>query len=343
MLMAMLDEYASARHLKVKSRKEKGCLADSFLPRKGDGAKAVAGKIVTIVLLLVIVVCGVVVGRELYERFEAQQNNERLINMRPGDDPLGRGDAVSAAAPSEGPNGGQAEERKPLVLLDTAAEYMEINGDYAGWVRIPGVFQEPVVQRGDNDYYLKINFYGQKRSVGTVFADYRNVVNDYDVSDNIILYGHNNKDGSMFGNMDYYVYDLKYWLKNPFVYFETRYERNVYVIIASFITNTQPEHDNGNIFNYQNYINFLPDGEYTFDNFIREINERTQFTTGIEATAEDKFLTLSTCQYLWEPSRHVIVARKLRPGETTENFDTTGFKINPNPKWPEIYYRYGGT
>jgi sortase B len=341
--MAMSDEYLAARHLKPQPGKKKKSFSERFIPRRGDGAKVFASKIVTIVLLLVIAVCGVIVGRELYERQEAYNNNERLINLRPADDPLGGKNPLGGVEDEPSQNLENGQDRKPLIQLDSASEYIEINGDYAGWIKIPRVFQEPVVQADDNDYYLKYNFYGQKRSVGTVFADSRNVINDYDISDNIVLYGHNNQDGSMFGNMDFYLYDKKYWLKNPFVYFETRYERNVYVIIASFVTNTEPADDNGNVFDYQNFVNFTPDGEYSFDAFMGEVYERTHFTTGIDVNADDKFITLSTCQYFWEPSRHVIVARKLRPGETTENIDISGFEINPNPKWPAIYYKYGGT
>ena len=36
------------------------------------------------------------------------------------------------------------------------------------------------------------------------------------------------------------------------------------------------------------------------------------------------------------------MGRKLRDGETAENFDTTKFSKNPNPKWPAIYYKYNG-
>jgi sortase B len=342
--MAMSDEYLAARHTKTESKKKKKSFSESFIPRKGDGVKTIISKIITFVLLLVIVVCGVIVFGELYERPVAPKYNERRRNLRPVNDPLGGADypiAVNNGSADAETEVGQ--ERKPLVLLDTASEYLEINGDYVGWIKIPRVFQEPVVQAEDNDHYLKINFYGQKRSVGTVFADFRNVVNDYDVSDNIILYGHNNKDGSMFGNMDFYLHDKKYWLNNPFVFFETKYERNVYVIIASFVTNTEPKDDNGNLFDYQNYVNFAEDGKYSFDSFIAEVDERTHFTTGIDVNADDKFLTLSTCQYIWEPSRHVIVARKLRYGESTDSIDLSNFQINPNPKWPAIYYKYGGS
>jgi hypothetical protein len=128
---------------------------------------------------------------------------------------------------------------------------------------------------------------------------------------------------------------------NPFIYFNSNYTEDTYVIISSFVINTLPEHDNGNdIFDYHNYINF---GEIrSYENFMEEITERSTIITGIDCNADDDYLTLSTCSTEWDDSRHVIVARKLRNGETKESIDTTNFSKNPNPKWPAIYYKYNG-
>lgn len=233
------------------------------------------------------------------------------------------------------------EELPPLEELAAAKELLAINPDTVGYVRIPDCVDEPVVKGTDNEYYLKHNFYNNQRQCGTCFADYRNKVGGYERSDNIILYAHNQKDGTMFGNLDYYRWDPAYWLKNPFVYFNTNYSEDVYVIIASFVINTLPEHDNGNpVFDYQNYIDFNDD--YPYDKFMDEITKRSTIITGIDCTEDDEYLTLSTCSTEWDESRHVIVARKLRADESTDTIDTTKFSKNPNPKWPAIYYKYNG-
>lgn len=243
------------------------------------------------------------------------------------------GDAAVTEAP---------EVLEPLIEQPFAIELENINPDACGYVRIPDVLDEAVVQYTDNSYYLEHNLYGEKRSCGTIFADYRDVVNDYDSnqSDNIILFGHNQADGTMFGNMDYYRWNYNYWQTNPFIYFSNKYKDYTYVIISSFVTNTEPEHDNGNVFDYWNYINF--GGNYSYDDFISEITERSTIITGVDVSEDDKFLTLSTCSTEWEPSRHVIVARRLRDGETEYSIDKTKFSVNPDPKWPAIYYKYNG-
>ncbi len=337
--MSMTDEIKKPQ--KVKKKKKKS-FSEAFIPRKGDSKKEIASKVFSLISLAVLIVCIVILGVYFYHQFEAKKNNENIKVI------YNQAQQKNEAAVTEDQTlvdeSVPEVERPPLVKTSAAEEMLAINKDYAGYVYIPNVMSEAVVKTDNNEYYLNHNFYDQTRSCGTVFADYRNVVNDYSdkVSDNIILYGHNQRDGTMFGNMDYYKWDYKYWLKNPYIYFDNHYSSGTYVIISSFVINTEPEHDNGNVFDYNNYINFQSEGTYTYENFIKEITERSHFITGVDVNEDDKFLTLSTCTYEWEPARHVIVARKLRSGETTDDIDITKFTVNPNPKWPAIYYKYNG-
>lgn len=339
--MAMTDEaHANPRY---KPKKKKG-FAESFIPLKGDSPKEIFSKVIVLISIAALIACGVILGVYFYHGFEAKQTHTNIKDIKDAYSQIGNtaSDSGNAAAltTSVGENGEIV--RNPLVNLPFADKMLEINSDYVGYVSIPGRINEAVVQGPDDEYYLNTDIYGRKRQCGTVFADYRNNISDYaDLqSDNIILYGHNQVDGTMFGEMDYYKWDYKYWLKNPFIYFDNRYEHSVYVIIASFVTNTEPEHDNGKVFDYNNYINFGK--KHPFDTFIKELNERSHFHTGIDVNEDDKFITLSTCSYEWDTSRHVIIGRKLRAGETVENIDLSGFEVNNNPKWPAVYYQYNG-
>lgn len=345
--MAIADEAKKPQHFKetAKSKKKKKSFSEAFIPHKGDSKKEITGKFISLISIAVLIVCLAILAVYFYHQFEAKQNNKNIKVIY--------NQAVKDSQSTDIPTADSTQEnneqtpdvvRPPLTVSPAAEEMLAINKDYVGYVYIPDVLSEAVVQTADNEYYLKHNFYDQTRSCGTVFADFRNNVSDYSdlQSDNIILYGHNQRDGTMFGNMDYYKWDYKYWLKNPFIYFDNIYESGTYVIVSSFVINTEPEHDNGNVFDYNNFINFKDSGDYTFENFKKEITERSHFITGIDIDENDKFLTLSTCTYEWEPARHVIIARKLRSGETTDNIDTSNFMVNPNPKWPAIYYKYNG-
>ena len=341
--MALADEVYQSQHYKEKEKKKKS-FSEAFIPQKGDSGKEIFSKVFSLFAIAVLIACIVVLAIYFYHQFEAKQNNNKLNVIYNSATNTPSNDTTVTDTPSAGNiEDVPVEERPPLVKSEAAEKMLAINPDYVGYLYIPDVLGEPIVQR-DDKFYLKHNFYGQTRSVGTVFADSRNVINDYSdkQSSNSIVYGDNNRDGSMFGNLDYYKWDVKYWLKNPFIYFDNFYENYTYVIISSFVINTLPEHDNGNLFKYINYINFRENSKYTFEDYKNEITVRSQFITGIDFDENDKYLTLSTCAYEWDDARHVIIARRLRPGETTDSIDTTNFSANPNPKWPAIYYKFNG-
>lgn len=308
-----------------------------------------------VIAVIVLVVCLGVLGIYIYQMFEAKKNAEDLDKIYDSSTTYKviHAQTEAPAEDNDGDAGLSGEDtgtvsetetvREPLVPTAAAAEYLMINPDTVGHVRIPGAISEVVVQSDDNEYYLDHNFYGSVRQCGTCFADYRNVINDYPdlQSDNIILYSHNQKDGSMFGNMDYYRWNLQYWQENPFIYFSNNYEESTYVIFSSFVTNSLPEHDDGNVFDFWNYVEFT--GDHPYDTFISEVTARSEIITGIDVNETDKFLTLQTCSYDWEEARHVIVARKLRGNETEAGIKSSAdLQKNPDPKMPAIYYKYNG-
>ncbi len=76
-----------------------------------------------------------------------------------------------------------------------------LNPDIVAWIRCEELgIDYPVVQGADNDYYLHRTFTGEDHIAGCIFMDCRNSA---DFSDQrTILYGHNMKDGSMFGRLN---------------------------------------------------------------------------------------------------------------------------------------------
>ncbi|MDR0946462.1 MAG: class B sortase, partial [Ruminococcus sp.] len=241
------------------NNKPKKSFKESFIPSKSDDTGTLISKIIVLASVIALLVCLYLVGLHFYRIWETEKNSAELggIYSGQGAHVIERvTTAVTTPAVTDA-SGVTVAPKEPWVeppRLPAVADMLALNEDYQAYISIPGVFSEVVVKHDDNEYYLTHNFYGQKRSAGTVFADYRNVINGENVSDNIVLYGHNNRDGTMFGNMDYYKYNVNYWLKNPFVYFDNFYSQDVYVIIASFITNVDPEDDNGTVFDYQNFI-----------------------------------------------------------------------------------------
>ncbi len=239
-------------------------------------------------------------------------------------------------------------EEGPLELLPDLADYVRKNSDTAGWVHVPGtLIDTPVVQCDNNDYYLDHNFNGGHSQAGWLFADYRGVVNDfsYNQCNNIIIYGHNQADGSMFGTLQKYKVThentsrFDFYLDHPTFEFSNLYHEYTYKIISVFVLETQPyQTRDGELFDYQNYIVFGQDS-YTYDQWMDEIMKRTEINTGVDVNETDKFLTLSTCSNEFADSRFIVVGRRVREGEDPD-VDTSLATLNKDavePDWNYIY------
>ena len=243
----------------------------------------------------------------------------------------------------------EAAEPPPLVTMEKYDKYISENADTAGWITVGGTkIDNIVVQTDNNDFYLDRDFYGVKSQPGSIYADFRCNVNTYNEkqSDNIILYGHNQADGTMFGTLNRYkvksgyTSNFDFYLEHPTFTFSNLYEEYTYKIVAAFIIEVEPRHTrDGVIFDYHNYINFNEGTSYNYENFVNGIMERTAINTGVDVQEGDKFMTLSTCSNEFEPSRFVVIGRRVRDGESPE-VDTSKASINENAKEPDINFIY---
>ena len=89
----------------------------------------------------------------------------------------------------------------------------DVNPDIAGWLYCPGtVINYPVMQTDDNDFYLHHDFRGEYSPGGALFAD--SACAFHTPNSALVIYGHNMKDGSMFGTLTRYR-DRAYFEENP--------------------------------------------------------------------------------------------------------------------------------
>lgn len=191
-----------------------------------------------------------------------------------------------------------------LEILREYAEAYKLNNDLVGWIRIDGTtINYPVVQRPEQtDYYLRRDFYGEKASHGCIYA--REQCDVTAPSDNITIYGHRMKDGTMFAPLAAYE-DKAYWEANQYIQFDTLTEHHTYQIIAVFLTTATL----GEGFQYHLFV----DAEDTsdFNSFIARCKQLALYETGLSAAPGDKLITLSTCEYTQENGRLVVVAKKI--------------------------------
>jgi SrtB family sortase len=238
----------------------------------------------------------------------------------------------------------------PLVISPEMQPFVDENPDTAGWIKVDCGVDNVVMQTADNEKYLHADFYGGYSQAGTVFADFRCIVNDYPdkQTDNIVLYGHNQKDKTMFGTLKAYkvtrqnTKGLDYYKEHPTFTFSNLYETFTYKIVSIFVTEVEPrQNPTGEIFDYHNYVTFnnVKSGKYTYDNWEAQILAHSGIDTNVDIEKGDHFITLSTCSNEFEPSRLVVIGRRLRDGESAE-VDTSKAVLNTDaiePDWDFIY------
>ncbi len=223
-------------------------------------------------------------------------------------------------------------------VLDQYKPFVAINGDMQGWIEIPETnLSYPVVQTVDNDYYHRRGFDGKDDYYGVPYLDYECSIDVDEVSDNLIIYGHNiGNDGLMFNPLSYYK-QLDFYKTHPIVNFDTIYKEQSFKIFGVFITNAEPEQDNGKVFKYWQMVDFDDDSE--FNDYVNEVRKRSIWDIDtVDVQPGDQLLTLSTCVYDFRPeARIVIVARQLREGEEA-TVDTANVVKNEDAYYPQAYY-----
>ena len=167
------------------------------------------------------------------------------------------------------------EEKK---YLDT--KILEENQDTVGWIKIEGTkIDYPVVKYTDNEYYLKHDFKKNLNSAGWIFMDYQNNFNDQ----NIVLYGHNRTDGSMFGSLKMLFDDEFYKDHKNEILFIKENEIIRYSIFSVYkVVNTDS-------YNSTNFI--------SLEEKVEEFKNRSSIHFDFDVSDVSQIITLSTCDY----------------------------------------------
>lgn len=166
----------------------------------------------------------------------------------------------------------------------------KLNSDYACWINIPGTdISYPVVLPEDNDFYLHRTFEEKDYAyAGTLFID---AFSEKGLDqDNLIIYGHNMKNGTMFGELQKFK-DNDYFEGHPYIEIHTPNELRVYQIFS--VRDVSSDIDTLNFalsdFSKKEYIG-------------KAINESIQS----REVAESQIITLSTC--VGDYSRRLLIS-----------------------------------
>ena len=194
-----------------------------------------------------------------------------------------------------GPNA----QLKPPIEVDFD-KLKSVNEDVVGWIYVDALpdISYPIVKGKDNQTYLHQTYEKNYNFAGTIFVDYEN---SGDFSDcNTLVYGHNMKNGSMFGHLKkfrendkLYKQDKYFWILTP--------ERNYrYEIITAYTTGV----------NSDTYTLFKGPGE-EFEKYLETIKGYSEIQTDdTDLTIKDKIVTLSTCTGN-ESTRFVVQGKRV--------------------------------
>ncbi len=309
-----------------------------FIPCAGDRPLDVVRKIILILAICTFVVSSYILIQMVIVEPAANDEitggiKDLLVSTTEGEVDVNSPRKEISKLPTDGSEG----------VISDFTQLLKANSDTIGWINVPNTIIDFVVvkpQDGvDSEYYLHRDFYGNYSKYGTVFMDYRSSLD----SKNLIIHGHHMHDGRMFADLAKYVergdsYGINFYKQTPVFTFNTIYEKSKWKIISFFKTNTLESQ--GVPFNYLRG-DFVSD--YDFLDFVYNLRVRSLVDCPVDVNENDTILTLSTCSYDFEDFRTVIVARKVRDGESPD-VDVSKAAENPSPLYPDIWYKtFGGT
>ncbi len=186
-----------------------------------------------------------------------------------------------------------AQHTYPPLQMDMDA-LQEMNGDFRGWLYFPAVdISYPIVQAEDNDYYLHRSFEGEKLSAGCIFMD---CGASADWSDrNTFVFGHNMRDGSMFGNLKMIVQDPTVCQVNKYFYIYTEECVYTYEVFSCYKTDSSGDR----------YMTFTSDENY--DLYTDWAMVHSVIESEADLTERPNIVSLSTCHGSAGTSRRLIV------------------------------------
>lgn len=176
----------------------------------------------------------------------------------------------------------QSSETITYYQPHSVADLLSMNTDCFGWLSISGTnINYPVMHTPDKPQkYLNRNFYGEYSQSGVPFLDSRC---NFD-STNLIVYGHNMNNGTMFADLCKYT-DYAYFTQNPIVVIETESGVSAYTVFAVMKVKVDDDW----------YRFITADTKRDYDSKIKYAKTHSLYDTGITPEYEKQILTLSTC------------------------------------------------
>ncbi len=227
--------------------------------------------------------------REKYRQKEEQADFTELAEIAARSEP---------PKPTAELNQSEPEPEPPPQGRNLAPLYAQ-NRDFLGWLCIPGTeIDYPIMHTPSNPQkYLRRSFDGKYSVSGVPFLDYRCSAE----SDNLIVYGHNMKNGTMFGTLKRYT-DRDFLDEHPIIECETESGCARYKVFAvAYVQKTD------------DWYSFIDaEGEADYAEWIKYIHSKAMLTADIVPAYGQRLLTLSTCHGSGKDGRLLVVAARIQ-------------------------------
>lgn len=202
------------------------------------------------------------------------------------------------------------EESKAARGDEVTAVYSQMkrdNPDFAGYLKIEGTdIEYPVMYTPDEpEKYLHKDINGMDCDGGLPFIDARCSLSPD--SDNIIIYGHNMKDGSRFGELDLYE-DPEYLKEHPVIHFDTAEGPKEFEVMSVFYDRVY--YTDEEEFRFYDFIDAADREDY--DRTLDRLIDKSLYDTGVTAEYGDHLLTLVTCSYHEDNGRFAVIAKEIK-------------------------------
>lgn len=205
-------------------------------------------------------------------------------------------------------------------MTPSMKQLYDMNSDIIGWLKIDdtNVDYHIMQTKDDEQFYLDRDFQKNYSANGSLILD-----NDSDIgsgtlansyadgtlpSTNLIIHGHNMKNGDMFGNLDKYR-QQEYEKTHNIIKLSTLYEEREYEIVAVCLSQVYLKTQT-DVFKYYKF--FEAYNEEEFNDFYENIKKLQMYDTGVTAEYGDEFITLSVCAYHVENGRLIVVGKRIK-------------------------------
>ena len=226
--------------------------------------KAILNLILYIILLSILIYSGI----KIFKWYKDKTNNNKIVEQ-----------IKNTVIVEE--NNEDGNEKGYTVDFNKLKEQ---NNETIAWLKINNTnIEYPVVKGTNNSFYLNHSFDKSKNSAGWIFADYKNKFDNTDK--NIVIYGHNMRDGSMFGSM-LNILDAKWYEneENTNITLYTENEKCIYKVFSIYKIESEDY-----------YIKTEFSDDNNFEQFVNTIKKRSIKEFNTDVSKDDNILTVSTC------------------------------------------------